>query len=70
MRVHPELLADQGLPAELLDEKIIWKERYRFLWSSPIHACPSVAQKRRVNASELARDGIIEIVNRKTVLIS
>ena len=29
VRVHPELLRDQGLPGELLDEKAIWKERYR-----------------------------------------
>jgi PPK2 family polyphosphate:nucleotide phosphotransferase len=29
VRVHPEILRDQGLPDELLDEKAIWKERYR-----------------------------------------
>ena len=29
VRVHPEILSNQGLPAELLDEKSIWKERYR-----------------------------------------
>ncbi len=29
VRVHPELLRSQGLPDELLDEKTIWKERYR-----------------------------------------
>jgi len=29
VRVHPELLRAQGLPDELLDEKTIWKERYR-----------------------------------------
>ena len=28
-RVHPELLALQGLPDELMDEKSIWKQRYR-----------------------------------------
>ena len=28
-RVHPEILRGQGLPVELLDEKTIWKERYR-----------------------------------------
>jgi len=28
-RVHPEILRGQGLPAELLDEKTIWEERYR-----------------------------------------
>lgn len=29
VRVHPELLHAQGLPDELLNEKTIWKERYR-----------------------------------------
>ena len=29
VRVHPEILRAQGLPDELLDEKTIWKERYR-----------------------------------------
>jgi PPK2 family polyphosphate:nucleotide phosphotransferase len=29
VRVHPEILRNQGLPKELLDEKSIWKERYR-----------------------------------------
>jgi len=29
VRVHPEILRGQGLPAELIDEKTIWKERYR-----------------------------------------
>ena len=29
VRVHPEILHSQGLPAELLDEKTIWRERYR-----------------------------------------
>jgi PPK2 family polyphosphate:nucleotide phosphotransferase len=29
VRVHPEILRGQGLPDELLDEKSIWKERYR-----------------------------------------
>jgi PPK2 family polyphosphate:nucleotide phosphotransferase len=29
VRVHRELLRSQGLPHELLDEKTIWKERYR-----------------------------------------
>ena len=29
VRVHPEILRSQGLPAELLDEKTIWRERYR-----------------------------------------
>lgn len=29
VRVHPEILRSQALPAELLDEKAIWRERYR-----------------------------------------
>ena len=29
VRVHPEILRNQGLPEELRDEKDIWKERYR-----------------------------------------
>jgi polyphosphate kinase 2 (PPK2 family) len=29
VRVHPEILQAQGLPDELLDEKTLWKERYR-----------------------------------------
>ena len=29
VRVHPEILRSQGLPHELLDEKTIWKDRYR-----------------------------------------
>jgi len=29
VRVHPELLRSQGLSDELLDEKTIWRERYR-----------------------------------------
>jgi PPK2 family polyphosphate:nucleotide phosphotransferase len=29
VRVHPEILRTQRLPEELLDEKNIWKERYR-----------------------------------------
>ena len=29
VRVHPEILAGQGLPQELIDEKDLWKERYR-----------------------------------------
>ena len=29
VRVHPEILRSQELPTELLDEKIIWKGRYR-----------------------------------------
>jgi len=29
VRVHPEILRGQGLPDGLLDEKTIWRERYR-----------------------------------------
>jgi PPK2 family polyphosphate:nucleotide phosphotransferase len=29
VRVHPEILREQGLPDELLDEKTVWKDRYR-----------------------------------------
>jgi PPK2 family polyphosphate:nucleotide phosphotransferase len=29
VRVHPEILRNQGLPEELRDQKGIWKERYR-----------------------------------------
>ena len=29
VRVHPELLRNEGLPDQLHDEKILWKERYR-----------------------------------------
>jgi PPK2 family polyphosphate:nucleotide phosphotransferase len=29
VRVHPELLRAEGLPDELMDEKSIWRERYR-----------------------------------------
>ena len=29
VRVHPEILRNQGLPEELRDEKTIWQERYR-----------------------------------------
>jgi PPK2 family polyphosphate:nucleotide phosphotransferase len=29
VRVHPEILAGQGLPPELLDEQTVWQSRYR-----------------------------------------
>ena len=29
VRVHPEILHSQGLPDSLLDEKLVWKGRYR-----------------------------------------
>jgi len=39
VRVHPEILRGQGLPDELLDEKTIWKERYRSIvdWEEHLH---------------------------------
>ena len=29
VRVHPEMLRNEGIPDELLDEKTVWKERYQ-----------------------------------------
>lgn len=29
VRVHPEILRNEGIPNEMLDDKRIWKERYR-----------------------------------------
>ncbi len=37
VRVHPELLRSQGLPDALLDEKKIWKERYRSIVDFEAH---------------------------------
>ena len=37
VRVHPEILGGQGLPDELLDEKTIWKERYRSIVDLEAH---------------------------------
>jgi PPK2 family polyphosphate:nucleotide phosphotransferase len=37
VRVHPEILRGQGLPDELLDEKSIWKERYRSIVDLEAH---------------------------------
>ncbi len=37
VRVHPELLHAQGLPAAALDEKTIWKERYRSIVDLEAH---------------------------------
>ena len=37
VRVHPEILHSQGLPEELLDEKTIWKERYRSIVDLEAH---------------------------------
>jgi len=37
VRVHPEILQAQGLPEELLNEKRIWKERYRSIVDLETH---------------------------------
>jgi PPK2 family polyphosphate:nucleotide phosphotransferase len=37
VRVHPEILRNQGLPEELRDEKTIWKERYRSIVDLECH---------------------------------
>ena len=37
VRVHPEILRNQGLPKELLDEKNIWEERYRSIVEMESH---------------------------------
>jgi len=37
VRVHPEILRTQRLPQELLDEKNIWKERYRSIMDLEDH---------------------------------
>ena len=37
VRVHPEILHSQGLPAELVNEKTIWDERYRSIVSLENH---------------------------------
>ena len=37
VRVHPEILQSQGLPAELLAQKNIWKERYRSIVELEAH---------------------------------
>ena len=37
VRVHPEILCGQGLPDVLLDEKTIWKERYRSIVDQEDH---------------------------------
>jgi PPK2 family polyphosphate:nucleotide phosphotransferase len=39
VRVHPEILRNQGLPEELRDEKTIWKERYRSIVDLESHLC-------------------------------
>jgi PPK2 family polyphosphate:nucleotide phosphotransferase len=37
VRVHPEILQSQGLPAELLDEDVIWQQRYRSIVDHESH---------------------------------
>jgi len=37
VRVHPEILAAQGLPAELTDDKDIWRDRYRSIVNMEDH---------------------------------
>jgi PPK2 family polyphosphate:nucleotide phosphotransferase len=37
VRVHPEILRNQGLPEELRDEKTIWEERYRSITDQEGH---------------------------------
>ncbi len=37
VRVHPEILRGQGLPDELLDEKTVWKGRYRSIVDLEAH---------------------------------
>ena len=37
VRVHPEILRNQGLPDALLDEEAVWKERYRSIVDLEAH---------------------------------
>ena len=37
VRVHPEILKAQGIPDGLMNEKTIWKERYRSILDSESH---------------------------------
>ena len=37
VRVHPEILRSEGLPGDLLDEKTVWKERYRSIVNMEKH---------------------------------
>jgi PPK2 family polyphosphate:nucleotide phosphotransferase len=39
VRVHPEILRNQGLAEELGDDKTIWKERYRSIVDLENHLC-------------------------------
>jgi PPK2 family polyphosphate:nucleotide phosphotransferase len=36
-RVHPEILHGEGIPAELIDESSIWRERYRSIADLEAH---------------------------------
>lgn len=36
-RVHPEILHGEGIPAELIDESSIWRERYRSITDLEAH---------------------------------
>jgi PPK2 family polyphosphate:nucleotide phosphotransferase len=37
VRVHPEILRNEGLSAELCDEKVVWAERYRSIENFETH---------------------------------
>jgi PPK2 family polyphosphate:nucleotide phosphotransferase len=37
VRVHPEILRGQGLPAESFDEKTVWRDRYRSIVDLETH---------------------------------
>ncbi len=39
VRVHPEILRNEGLPEKVRDQKTIWKERYRSIvdWEEHLH---------------------------------
>jgi PPK2 family polyphosphate:nucleotide phosphotransferase len=37
VRVHPEILRNQGIPAELVNEKTIWEERFRSILDLEAH---------------------------------
>ncbi|WNC95000.1 polyphosphate kinase 2 family protein [Paraburkholderia sp. FT54] len=38
-RVHPEILRNEGLPDALLDEKTVWRDRYRSILDLELHLC-------------------------------
>jgi hypothetical protein len=37
VRVHPEILRNEGLSAELCDEKVVWEQRYRSIENFETH---------------------------------